>query len=227
MSEEELLAAFCGTMMPSFYRHVMDGGEPPEMSPDSAVADLLDTSARAEFFDWLSTELGVESPRFSFSLTRTLRDLFEMLSHIVKDPFREHVGKLVSTSRPKSVPARASAVAAAAPPAVSVAPRAASAGAVATSVASTAADADMPQLEPFRPAPPVAASSLPAVSAPPAAAPATASVPRSAEGLRGHAIFAALSLGRNDKLDEIVRCVSSWPAETVEGFVAAYSKLHM
>jgi hypothetical protein len=29
MSEEEQLAAFCTRMMPAFYRHVMDGGEPP------------------------------------------------------------------------------------------------------------------------------------------------------------------------------------------------------
>jgi hypothetical protein len=201
------------------------------MGPDSVVTEVFDMGARAEFFDWLSTEIAHESPRFAFSLTKTFRDLFGMLSEIIKDPFRSYVGKLVSAAPGSAVKEPAKRV----PIAQAAAPAPAAAAVVSKSAApvskATAApvvdDDDMPSLESFSRTPVAAPAAAPA-RASPAPAAAVAAVPSSSSqgALRGQAIFAALSLGRNDKLEEIVRSVNAWPAETVEGFVAAYQLLH-
>jgi hypothetical protein len=203
------------------------------MGPDTVVTEVFDMGARAEFFDWLSTEMGADSPRFSFSLTRTLRDLFDMLGEILKEPFRATVAKLVAATpgaAVKAEPAKPVVVGKAAAPVPSAVAAPKPAGAISkTAKVTIVDDDDMPSLEPFSrgevsPAP-VKTSALPS---PPVSAVASSSSPSSLSqaALRGQAIFAALSLGRNDKLEEIVRVVNAWPAETVEGFVAAYQLLH-
>ena len=70
---------FCSELVPKFYRSVMDGSDlPDEVKPETLVTDVFDSVARQEFFDWVSTELSVECPHFSFSLTKTFegRDQF-------------------------------------------------------------------------------------------------------------------------------------------------------
>lgn len=93
------LQRFCDTFVPNFYRLTHEGADPPPVTPEEEVVDILDKYSAEEFFDHLSAALGGrEAPRVSFSLAKTFADLYDLLCHIVGDDFRQHMENLGSSS---------------------------------------------------------------------------------------------------------------------------------
>jgi hypothetical protein len=96
---------FIATVLPRFYRQVMEGVEEvPEMSFDSRVGDIFDVTSRAEFFDWLGTELATEIPCFSFSLVKTFSEFYDLLATLVGEEFVKYCTLSCASTAPAVKP---------------------------------------------------------------------------------------------------------------------------
>lgn len=187
-----------------FYMHVMGTSEVPDLLVDTAVNEVFDATARAEFLDWLGNELGGrDMPRFSFSIVSTLGDLYELLSTIVKDDFVKYCTRDVAKIAPAASGGGGGVVAVSKP-----------------AETSSLVD-DMPQLEPVLPAP-----KLPD--------PPKQEIRKEQEieievevddldFLRGKAICAILALG-GGTVDVASKTVSTWSLQTILGFLASFEK---
>ncbi len=124
----------------------MDTDDCPELLADTSVTEVFDASARAEFFDWLSGELGRDIPRFSFSIVATLGELFDLLVTICKEDFVAYCSKL----KPGTSPVSSSSSSSATPAPVTASSSSIPASSPAPIVIPPNFLDDMPQLEPVK-----------------------------------------------------------------------------
>lgn len=205
-----------------FYKHTRNADDVPEMHEDTPVSDVFDASSRSELFDWLSEEIGVDVPRFSFSLVPTLGSLYEFLLVVFKD--KDDFSKYIKNGVDKKTLPAAAAPAKASPAAVPPQGAASAANSTPPSVVAKPAASlvdDMPPLEAFNPhddSPPRSAAKTAPVAA--AAKQEKKKEDYSAEFDRGRAVCAVLALGPST-VDVATKTVSKWSDEMLRGFLAA------